>query len=79
MLLNSRSIGFTAAVVGFFAVSIVGAVEGLSPYTCSKRALLGALITYAAAASAARIVDAILTRAMIAGQMNKEGFGDDEN
>ncbi|MBN1359544.1 MAG: hypothetical protein JW993_03080 [Sedimentisphaerales bacterium] len=79
MLLNRRSIGFTAAVVGFFAVSIVGAIEGLAPYTCSKRALIGAVISYSVASAATRAIDAILTRAMIASQIDKEGVGDDRN
>lgn len=79
MLLHGRSIGLTAAVVGFFALSIVGAVEGLAPYTCARRALLGAVITYLAALAAAWTIDAILTQAMIASQVNKDNAGDDEN
>lgn len=79
MLLPVRSIAFTAAIVGFFALSVVGALGGLAPYTCSKRALLGAVIIYYAVATAARVIDAILTRAMIASQIDKDEAGDDEN
>ncbi len=79
MLLQPRSIGFTAAVVALFALSIVGSIGGLSPYTCSKRALLGAVITYWAVSTAARAVNMILTRAMIASQIDKDRAGDNEN
>jgi hypothetical protein len=79
MLLNARSIGIIAGVIAFFAMSIVGAVGGLTPYTCSKRALLGAIVTYWVASAAARAIDAIVTRAMIASQLGKDESGDDEN
>jgi hypothetical protein len=79
MLLQPRPIAFTAAVIGFFALSIVGSIGGLSPYTCSKRALLGAVITYWAASTATRAVDAILTRAMITNRINKDRAGDNED
>ncbi len=79
MLLNRRAIGFTAAVVAFFGLSIVGSIDGLAPYTCSKRALLGAVITYWAASAATWAIDMILTRAMIASQLDKDKAGDDEN
>ena len=79
MLLHARSIAFTAAVIAFFAISAIGSVEGLSPDTCSKRALLGAVITYVAASMAARAIDAILTQAMIANQVDKDEVSDDEN
>lgn len=79
MLFQPKSIGFTAAVVGFFALSIVGSIGGLSPYTCSKRALLGAVITYWAASTATWAVNMILTRAMIASQTDKDRAGDNES
>lgn len=79
MLLHSRSIGITAAVIGFFAISIVGAIEDLSPCTCSKRALLGAVVIYVVAATAASAIDTIVTRAMIANQIGKDEPGDDQN
>lgn len=79
MLLPVRSIAFTAAIVGFFALSIVSTLGGLSPYTCSKRALLGAIIIYYVVAVATRTIDAILTRAMIASQIDKDEAGGDEN
>ncbi len=79
MLLHSRSIRFTVAVIGFFALGIVGAIEGLPPHICSKRALLGAIITYWAASAVTWAIDTILTRAMIANHIAKDNTGDDEN
>jgi hypothetical protein len=79
MLLQPKSVGLTAAIIGFFGLSIVGSIVGLSPYTCCKRALLGALITYWAASTATHAVNLILTRAMIASQMDKDRPGDNED
>jgi hypothetical protein len=79
MLLQPKPIAFTVAVIGFFALSIVGSVGGLSPYTCSKRALLGAVVAYWAASMATRAINTILTRAMIASQANKDRARDTED
>ena len=79
MVLQTRSIAFSAAVVGFFALSIVGSFGGLSPETCCQRALLGAVVTYVAALFALRAVNMILTQAMIASQTNKDKTGDNED
>jgi VIT1/CCC1 family predicted Fe2+/Mn2+ transporter len=68
-----------AAIAVFFAMSIVGAVVGLTPYTCCKRALLGAIVTYWAASAATWAIDAIVTQAMIASQIGKDKTGDDED
>ncbi len=79
MVLQARPIAFTAAVITFFVLGIVGSIVGLPPCTCSKRALLGALAAYAAAAVAIRVVNAILTQAMIASQTSKDHAGDSKN
>ncbi len=79
MVPQTRSIAFSVAVVGFFALSIVGSFGGLSPETCCQRALLGAVVTYVAALIALRAVSMILTQAMIASQVNKDKTGDNED
>ena len=79
MLLHTRSIAFTAAVIGLFAISAVGAIKGLSLDICTERALLGALMTYVAASFVVRAIDAILTQAMIASQTDKDETVDDKN
>jgi hypothetical protein len=79
MLLQTRPIAFTTAVIAFFILSIVGSVVSLSPYTCCKRAVLGAVAAYAVAWVAMRAVNAILTQAMIASQMSKDHTGDSKN
>ncbi len=79
MVVQTRSIAFSIAVVGFFALSIVGSLGGLSPETCCKRALFGAVITYVAAVMALRAVNMILTQAMIASQVDKDRTGDNED
>ena len=80
MLLQVRTIATTAAVLCFFAVAAIGSIGGLTPYTCCKRALLGAIVGYLAAGAAVRAINAILTQAMIASTMkSKERAGDGES
>lgn len=71
MLLPIRSIAVSAAVLGFFAMGIIGSFGGLSPCTCSQRAILGAAVAYLTAGTASKAINAILTQAMIASQTRK--------
>ena len=57
MVIQTRPIAFSVAVIGFFTLSIIGTVGGLSPDTCCKRALMGAVIIYIAASAAVRAID----------------------
>lgn len=81
MPLQIRPTAVTAAVLCFFLIGIVGSLCGLSPDICARRALLGALGAYLAAHAAVRAINAIVTQAMIASQMNKgkEDFGDGQS
>ena len=71
MPLNVRPIAVSIAVICFFALSLIGWVSGLSPFTCCKRALTGAAIAYIAAALAVKAINAILMHAMITKQINQ--------
>ncbi|HSW01255.1 MAG TPA: hypothetical protein VLI39_13855 [Sedimentisphaerales bacterium] len=83
MLLPIRTIAVGTAVLFFFAIGIIGSVGGLSPFTCCKRAMLGAAVAYLTAGTAGKAVNAILMQAMIAGQVNqtkkREQPGDSKN
>lgn len=83
MLLPVRSIAVSTAVFCFFAVGIIGSFGGLSPFTCCKRALLGAIVAYLTVGAAVKAVNAILIQAMIASQVDqmrkKEPAGDRKN
>jgi hypothetical protein len=81
MPLDIRSAAVSTAVVCFFLVSIVGSLGHLAPFTCCKRALLGAVVAYIAGGAAARTINAILTQAMVTGHVNKdkEKAGDSKN
>lgn len=80
MLLRIRPIAVSAAVLCFFAIGIIGSFGGLSPYTCCKRAVLGATVGYLAAGAAVRAINAILTQAIIASEVRKqEHVGDSES
>jgi hypothetical protein len=79
MLLQTRPIAISTAVLCFFALGIIGSLGGLAPYTCCKRAVLGALIIYIVTTGAVRAISAILTQAMIADQIGKEAPGDNRD
>ena len=79
MLLQKRPTAFSAAVIAFFALSIIGSIEAVAPWKCCERALIGAIITYVATSTAVRVVNTILTQAMIASHVNKDKDGDTTN
>jgi hypothetical protein len=79
MVVQAKPIAFSAAIAGFFALSIIGTVTGLSPDTCCKRALIGALATYLVVSLAIKAGNTILTQAMIASQVSKDNAGDNKN
>ncbi|MFA5239039.1 MAG: hypothetical protein WC476_04935 [Phycisphaerae bacterium] len=72
MPLHVRSISVSAAVVFFFAVSLIGWVGGLPPFICCKRALTAAFVVYVVAALAVKVINAILINAMVNSQMNQQ-------
>ena len=78
MPLNVRSIAVSIAVICFFVLSIIGGICGLSPFTCCKRAFIGAVLVYIAGGWAVRAINAILVDAIITNQVeqhNNSGFG----
>ena len=79
MPLNIKSVAVSIAVTCFYGVSLIGWISGLSPFTCCKRALVGAVLAYIAAAWAVRAVNAILMSAMVTNQMNKQEEKDSDD
>jgi predicted cation transporter len=77
-MLHVRSNAVTCAVTCFFGIGIVGAVNGLSPMACCKRALLGAVATYLVTGIVIRAINAILIQAIVDYQIKKERMGEDE-
>jgi len=67
-----RPIAVQVAVTCFFALSIVSWINGLMPFVCCKRALIGAACAYVATALAIRAVNAILIDAMVKSQLKQE-------
>ena len=72
MPLHVRSIAVSIAVICFFGLSLVGWISGLSPFTCCKRALLGAALAYIAGTWAVKAINAILISAMITSRMDRQ-------
>jgi len=72
MLLNVRSTAIRIAVVAFFALSIISWLSELSPYSCCKRAMLGAICVFFTTKIAAKAINAILLNAMITNKENQK-------
>jgi len=77
MPLNVRSIAVSVGVICFFAVAGIGWFSGLSPFTCCKRALVGAAAAYIAGTWAVKAINAILMNAMITSRMEQQKEEDD--
>lgn len=73
MPLHVRPIAVAIAVIFFFGISLIGWINGLSPFTCCKRALAAAVLAYIAGTLAVKAVNSILMHAMITDQMNQKG------
>lgn len=81
MLLPTRPIAMRCAVYFFFAMAILGTVSGVSPLTCSKRGLAGAIVVYLIVGLLLKAVNVILTSAVVERYIEEnEGLaGDPEN
>ncbi len=71
MLLHVRSIAVSVSVMCFFVLSFACWLSGQTPFTCCRRAFIGALFAYVAASLAVKGINAVLTNAMIADRMNR--------
>lgn len=71
MLLNTKSISVSIAVLSFFGIAVVGWFTGLSQLTCCKRALAAAVIAYIGTSIALKVVNAILINVMVDSQINQ--------
>jgi hypothetical protein len=72
MPIHVRPKAISAAVAVFFALSIVGMWMNQSPFTCCKRALIGAALAYIAVSIAINIINAIIKHAIIESHANKQ-------
>ena len=72
MPLQNRAISGSIAVMCFFAVAIIGWLNQISPFTCCKRAVTAAIISYVISTLAVKAVNYILIDAMITNQMNQQ-------
>lgn len=72
MPLNVRSVSVSVAVICFFSIAVIGWISGLSPSTCCKRALTGAVVTYVISACTVKMINCILINAITTSIMNKQ-------
>ena len=62
-----KRIAVTVSALTFFAMALVGMVMGQSPFVCTIRALIGAVISYIAAKFAVRLAVDVMIRAVVQG------------
>jgi len=72
MPLHVKSISISIAVISFFLISFVGWFVGLDPFVCCKRAFVGALMAYVAAAIVVKIINSILVSALVKYQIEQQ-------
>lgn len=72
MPVQTRPVAVTIAVICFFGLGILGSVIGLTPFTCCKRALTGAIAAYILTALAVKAINLILINAMINSRINRQ-------
>lgn len=78
MPFHVKSISMSLAVLFFFMIAVIGQMAGRTPFTCCKRAVLGAAAVYIIAGIVVRIVNRILIEAMLKAKMKQQN-GDAEN
>jgi hypothetical protein len=72
MIINTKNYSIQIAVAAFFCVACMGALSGLSPWICSKRALISAFIIYGISSCALKVINWIILNALVKSQMNKQ-------
>lgn len=73
MPLHVRSISMRLAVTTLFVIAFAGSFAGLEPFTCCRRALIGAIGAYILASIGVKTVNAILISAFVKSQMQQQG------
>ncbi len=72
MPFHVKSISASLAVLFFFMIAAIGWLAGRTPFTCCKRAVLGAAVVYVISSIVMRIVNRILIDAMLKAQMKQQ-------
>jgi hypothetical protein len=77
MPLQPRPIAVKIAVLFFFVFSLAGTLAGLCPYTCCKRAVLGALAAYFLSVVIVKIINIFLFDTIVSKLVKK--YQDERN
>lgn len=72
MPLQVKSISISISVACLFVLSFVGWFAGLEPFTCCKRAMMGAVITYIGTSIVINVINDILISALVESQMEQQ-------
>ncbi|MHC4552274.1 MAG: hypothetical protein ACYSUT_05850 [Planctomycetota bacterium] len=72
MPFNVKSISMSLAVVFFFMIAVIGSGVGLAPFTCCKRALLGAAAAYIVSGFLVRWINHMLIDAMLKSRLDQQ-------
>ena len=68
-----RNIALIVSVVTFFAMALVGTASGQTVFSCSMRALMGAIVSYVAASIALKLAVDVMVKAVVeSGEVTEE-------
>lgn len=62
-----KRIAITVSTLTFFAMALVGLAMGQSPFICTLRALIGAVVSYLAARFAVQLAVEVMIKAVVHG------------
>ena len=62
-----RNIALTVSMITFFAMALTGMAYGQTVFSCSMRALLGAIVSYVAASMALKLAVDVMVKAVVEG------------
>ena len=79
MPLNVRYTAINLAVITFFVLGFICWLNGLSAFTCCKRAIGGATIAFIATTLAVKAINSIILNALLDFQIKKQKEDADDN
>ena len=72
MPLHPRSVSVSISIVCLFMISFIGWFAGLSPFTCCKRAIVGAVVAYIVTKITVNMINRILMSALVESELKKQ-------
>jgi len=74
-----RDLALIVSVITFFAMALVGMACGQTVFSCSIRAILGAIVAYVAASMAIKLAVDVMIKAIVEGKESPMEEGKENN